>query len=75
MGVRSDSRVSSIENLEWAFARGGVGAVVVLESTDGEPIGPVVLSVVKDNPEVFLDFLIDTFGLAIGLRMERGGSV
>ena len=77
MGVRvgGDSRVSSVKDLERAFAHGGMDAVVVLKGTYGEPVGPVGLVVIEDLPKVLFDFLIDVFSLSISLGVECGGGV
>ena len=77
MGVRvgGDSRVSSVKDLERAFAHGGMDAVVVLKGTYGEPIGPVVLMMVKDNAEILFNFLIDTFHLSISLWVKGSRGV
>ncbi len=68
--VGEDSWVSSIEYGEWAFARRTVNSVVVGELSQREPIAPIHLSVVDKDLEVFLDLLVDSFGLSISLQVE-----
>ncbi len=46
--------------------------VVVCKLREWEPIGPVILTIVNEDLEIFLDFLVDSFGLAIRLWMEGG---
>ncbi len=45
------------------------------ELYEQEPIGPIVLSIVNEDSEIFLDFLVNSFGLAIRLRMPGGRCV
>ncbi len=35
-----------------------------------EPIDPVVLSVIDEDPEILFKFLVDSFSLSVGLRVE-----
>jgi hypothetical protein len=41
--------------------------VVVVEFRHGQPVRPIVLQEVGENPKILLDVLVDTFGLSIGL--------
>ncbi len=68
-------RVSAIQNHEQAFACGAVDPVVMRELCERQPIGPIVLSVVNKDAEVLLDLLVNSFGLAICLRMPGGRCV
>jgi hypothetical protein len=43
--------------------------VVVVEFRKNQPVRPIVLQEIGENPEVLLDVLVDMFGLSIGLRM------
>ncbi len=45
------------------------------ELREWEPIGPVVLSIVNKDSKVLFDFLVNSFGLAIRLRMPGGRCV
>jgi hypothetical protein len=40
--------------------------VIVMEFHWSQPIHPIVLQEVGENPEVLLDILVDMFGLSIG---------
>ena len=41
--------------------------VVICELSDGEPLYPVILSVVDEYVQVLLDLLVDSFRLAVRL--------
>ncbi len=43
--------------------------------SEWEPITPVSLSVVNEDPEVLLDFLVNVFGLSIGLWVKHCGGI
>ncbi len=45
------------------------------ELSEGEPVTPIRLSVVNEDPEVLLDFLVHALCLPICLRMEHSGSI
>ncbi len=45
--------------------------VVMLEHCKSKPFDQVILAMVDKDAEVFFDFLIDSFSLFIGLRMEN----
>jgi len=62
-------------DIEWGVSHRGMGFVVVRERGGGQPIGPICLSFVDEDTKVLFDFLIDTFGLAIGLRVICGREV
>ncbi len=74
-GVGDESWVSSIEDHEGAVARSAMGPIVVRELCKRQPVGPVTLSVVNEDPEVFLNLLINSFSLAICLWMPGGQGV
>ncbi len=40
-----------------------------------EPVGPVILSIVNKDTEIFLDLLVNSFGLSVCLRMPGGRRV
>ncbi len=61
--------ISSIQNEEGAFARGAMDSIVVCEFGKWQPVGPIVLVIVNEDPEIFLDLLVNLLGLAIRLRM------
>ncbi len=71
-GVRDETRVLAVENHERALPGSAVDPVVMCELCEWQPVGPVVLSIVNEDSEVFLDFLVNSFGLTIRLRMEGG---
>ncbi len=45
------------------------------ELCERQPVGPVVLSIVNGDTEIFLDLLVNSFGLAICLWMQGGRRV
>ena len=49
--------------------------VVVRKLGQGEEIDPVILLVVDIHPQVLLQDLVDSFGLAVGLRVIGGRKV
>ncbi len=65
----------SVKNHERAFAGSAVDSIVVHELSEWEPIGPVVSSIVHEDLEILLDFLVNSFGLAIRLWMKGGRCV
>ncbi len=69
LGVRDTSRVAAVEYEEGTFAGSAVDSIVVREFSERQPVGPVVLSVINEDSEIFLDFLVNPFGLAVRLRM------
>ncbi len=71
-GVRNKTRVSSIQDEERALARCAVDPIVVCEFCERQPVGPVVLSIVNEDSEILLNLLVNSFGLAIRLRMPGG---
>ena len=56
--------------VEWGESCRDVDSVVVGELGHGYPLCPVVLVVVKEDPEVLFQFLIDVFWLPICLWVE-----
>ncbi len=44
-------------------------SIVVGEFSEWEPVAPVGLSVVNEDPEVFLDLLVNSSCLSVGLRV------
>ncbi len=71
-GVRDESRVLAVQDHEGAFAHSAVDSIVVHEFCERQPVGPVVLSIVNEDSEVLFDFLVNSFGLSIRLRVEGG---
>ncbi len=45
------------------------------EGHEGEPFGPVILKVVDEDPEILLNFLVDSFSLSICLWVVGSGYV
>ncbi len=74
-GIGDETRVLSVQHHERVLASSAVDPVVVRKLCEWEPIGPVVLSIVNEDLEVFLDLLVNSFGLTICLRMESGRCV
>jgi hypothetical protein len=60
---------------ERSLAGRGVDGVVVSELGAGQELLPIVLLVVAKGAEILLKDLVDTLGLTVGLRMERGRQV
>ncbi len=52
-----------------------MNSVIVCEFGEGEPVAPVGLSVVDEDPEILLNLLVYSFCLAVCLRMEGGRHV
>ncbi len=69
-GVRKDLRIPSIEYHERTLACRAVNPIVVGKFSEWEPVAPVGLLIVDEDSEVLLDLLVDSFCLAIRLRME-----
>ena len=46
--------------------------IIVLELSKGEEVRPIILPLIDKEPEVLLQLLVDTFGLAISLGMVGG---
>ena len=49
--------------------------VVVGELRQWQPLSPVVLMVVDEDPEILLDLLVDPLSLSISLRVVCRGEV
>ncbi len=45
------------------------------ECSEGEPFRPIGLKVIDEHTEVLFNFLVDSFGLSIGLGMKGGRGV
>lgn len=69
-GVRKDSGVTAIEYHERTLASHTMNSVVMGEFSKQEPIAPVGLSVVNEDLEILLNFLVNLFSLTIRLRMK-----
>jgi hypothetical protein len=52
---------------EGTEARSLANLVVVVEFCQSQPVCPIVLQEVGENPKILLDVLVDIFGLPIGL--------
>ena len=70
---QANPRGVAINKFEGGFACRGVDSVVQGELGCGEERGPIILSLVYEVAEVLFDFLIDTFGLTIGLGVVGSG--
>ncbi len=73
--VRDDSGILSVQYHERAFLRGAVDVIVMRELSQQEPVTPVGLSVIDKDAEELLHFLVDSFCLSVGLRVEHHGGV
>ncbi len=73
--VRKDTWVSAEEYHEETLSGSTVNAIVVSELSEGEPVAPVGLSVINEDAKVLFDFLVNLFGLSIGLWVEGHGCV
>ncbi len=49
--------------------------IVVGKLHKGEPVNPVILSVIDEDLEVFFNLLVNLFGLAVGLQVESHGGI
>ena len=47
--------------------------IIVLEFHERKEVVPVILSLVNEETEKLLQFLVDSFRLSVSLRMIRGG--
>ncbi len=62
-GIGDDAWVTAIQDHERTLASGAVDSIVVRKLCEREPIGPVVLLIVNEDSEIFLDLLVNSFGL------------
>ena len=67
------SRVTTAVEHERGLLHGGVGVVIVRELAEGEELVPVVLSFVHEEAKELFELLVNTFGLAVRLRVVCGG--
>ncbi len=65
----------SIEYHKGAFACHAIDSVVIGKFCEREPVTPVCLSVVNKDSELFLDLLVNSLCLSIGLWMEHSRGV
>ena len=65
------SRIS----IKWRNFRGCVDRVVIGKFGEVENICPVILMIAEKAPQILLQRLIGSFGLAIGLWVVAGGEV
>ncbi len=73
--VGENSWVSSVEYYEGTLACRTVNPIIVGELSEQEPITPIGLSVVNKDVKVFLDLLVNVFGLSVSLQVKCGGGV
>ena len=73
VGLSAHAGVASIESVERSDFGGGLDFVIISEFSEGESCRPVFFTVVREGADVLFNFLISTFGLTIGLRVESGG--
>jgi hypothetical protein len=50
-----------------------VDVVVVLKLCEGKEVGPIILLLIKEEPEILLEFLVHSFSLPIPLRVVGRG--
>ncbi len=67
--------MSAIEVHEQGLSCHAVNSVVVGELGEWEPVAPVGLSVIDKDPEILLNFLVDSFHLSIGLWVKSHGGI
>ena len=67
------SRVTTAVEHEQGLLHGGVDVVVVRELAEGEELVAVVLSFVHEEAKELFELLVNTFGLAVRLRVVCGG--
>ena len=72
MRFKAHPRVSAGIKEEGCLLRGRVDVVIVGELRQGEECVPVVLSFSDEDPQVLLQFLVDSFHLTVGLRVVSG---
>ena len=68
-------RVLPIVKVKGGVACGRVDLVIVGEFSKHQPLGPVRLMVIGENPEVVFDFLIELFCLTIRLWVVYSAGV
>lgn len=73
--IWEDSRITTIEYHKGTFPSRAMDAVVMCEFSEREPVAPVSLSVVDEDAEILLHFLIDSFCLSVGLRVKGRRSI
>ncbi len=71
-GVGDKTQITTVENHERTLAGSAVDSVVMCELCERQPVGPVILSIVNEDPKILFDLLVNSFGLAIRLRMPGG---
>ncbi len=75
LGVGKETGVTAVEDHEGAFAGSAMCPIVVREFCQWQPIGPVVLSIVNEDAEIFSISWFTSFGLTVRLGMEGGRCV
>jgi hypothetical protein len=51
-----------------------VDVVVILKLCEGKEVGPIILPLINEEPEILLEFLVHSFSLSVPLRViGRGG--
>ena len=63
--------MKTIVEVEWGDTGGVLHTAVVAELRNGQPIHPVILSMIDKKTKVLLHFLIEALCLPISLRMKR----
>ena len=71
--VDGEARMVTVVGIKRRVIGGFLNGVVVCEFGDREEGDPVVLLVVAVDAEILFDDLVHAFGLAVSLRVERGG--
>ncbi len=67
--------VVAVVDFKGTFTGGRVCAVVMGKGSKGEPFCPVGLEVIDKHAKVFFDFLVDSLGLSICLRVIGGREI
>src|SRR5260221_2988927 len=63
------TRIEAHKGIKWGGFCSGVSTGVVGEFREGEEFGPIVLMHRGVGAEVLFEFLVNTFGLTVRLRM------
>jgi len=63
------ARMSLSVDKEWGVLHGGVNMIVICELSHWQPIIPIILSLIHEDAQVLLQFLVDMLHLPISLRV------
>ena len=62
-------------SVEWGDSSRGVNNIIIRKLRKVENLGPIVLLITQETPEILLQRLVCSFRLPIGLRMVAEGEV